>query len=83
LPRYDRMAQSFATDASVVAERRPHMNRSTIATAISWFAIAVLVAHGARGWAMQLRWVSAVIEFAAAGVIAWLWWLLRRSTPRV
>ena len=55
------------------------MNKPTIVTAIAWFAIAVLVAHGARGWAIQLRWVSAVIEFAAAGVIAWQWWLLTRS----
>jgi hypothetical protein len=57
------------------------MNSPKLITGVSWFAIAVLVAHAVRGWAMQLRWVSAVIELAAAAVIGWQWWLLTRQKP--
>jgi hypothetical protein len=57
------------------------MNSPKLVTAVAWFAIAVLVAHAIRGWAMQLRWVSAVIELAAAVVIAWQWWHLTRRSP--
>src|SRR4051812_41398633 len=55
------------------------MNTNRYATVVAWVAIVVLLLHAIRGWVSQLRWVSAIVEIAAAGVIAWQWRLLSRD----
>jgi hypothetical protein len=54
------------------------MNTNRYATVVAWVAIVVLLLHAIRGWVSQLRWVSAIVEIAAAAVIAWQWRLLSR-----
>jgi hypothetical protein len=56
------------------------MNNTRIATIVAWIAVVVLVVHGVRAWASQLRWVTGVVEIVAAGVMAWAALLLSRTT---
>jgi hypothetical protein len=56
------------------------MNNSRIATIVAWVAVVVLLVHGIRAWASQLRWVTGVVEIVAAVVMAWAALLLSRGT---
>ena len=56
------------------------MNNTRIATIVAWIAVVVLVVHGIRAWASQMRWVTGVVEIVAAAVMAWVALLLSRTT---
>ena len=55
------------------------MNRTRLANLVAGAAIIVLLVHGGRAYFSQKRWVTAVIEVAAALVMAWQLYLLSRS----
>jgi len=54
------------------------MNRTRIANIVAGIAILVLLSHAARAFLSQKRWVTAVVEVAAAIVMAWQLYLLSR-----
>ena len=56
------------------------MNNTRIATIVAWIAVVVLLVHGIRAWASQMRWVTGVVEIVAAAVMAWVALLLSRTT---
>jgi hypothetical protein len=58
------------------------MRNTNLVRVVAAITIVVLVIHGIRGWTVQRRWVSCVIEVVAAIIVAWLWWVIEQYRPR-